>query len=200
MTTDTKKIVVAVCGASGVIYATRLLQALLVQPVNVHLIVSDTGAQVMAHELDLTPAALPELLSRQIAFHPDATLELFDVHTFFAPPASGSFVHDGMAVVPCSMKTLACIASGIADNLILRCADVCLKEKRRLIIVPRETPLNTIHLNNMLRAGKAGAVLLPAMPSFYSNPETINDIVDTVVARILDHLAVSHELVPRWEG
>ena len=200
MSIETKKIVIAICGASGSIYATRLLQALLVQPVQVHLIISDAGAQVMAQELDLLPTGLLEKIKKEVAFHPDATLELFDVHTFFAPPASGSFLHDGMVVVPCSMKTLACIASGIADNLILRCADVCLKEKRRLIIVPRETPLNTIHLNNMLQAATAGAVLLPAMPSFYSDPQTIEDVVDTVVARILDHLTIPHELVPRWEG
>lgn len=200
MPSDVKKIVIAVCGASGSIYAVQLLKALVCAPVQIHLMVSETGALVMQEELDLTPAELPALLRENTAFHPRADLELLDVNTFFAPPASGSFLHDGLVVVPCSMKTLACIAAGIADNLILRCADVCLKEKRRLIIVPRETPLNTIHLKNMSQAATAGAVLLPAMPSFYSHPATIEDLVDTVVARVLDHLSIDHSLVSRWQG
>lgn len=198
--TDTKKIVVGVCGASGTIYALRLLNALMTQPVQIHLIVSSTGAQVMDQELGITPESLPRVLADSVSFHKDASLEIFDINTFFAPPASGSALYDGMVVVPCSMKTLACIASGIANNLILRCADVCLKEKRRLIIVPRETPLNSIHLQNMLTAATAGAVLLPAMPSFYTKPETIDDLADTVVARILDHLGIEHSLMKRWEG
>ncbi len=199
MPSEMKKIVIAICGASGSIYAVQLLKALVGTPVQIHLIVSETGAQVMKEELDLTPAELSAWLREKAVFHQRAALELLDVNTFFAPPASGSFLHDGLVVAPCSMKTLACIAAGIADNLILRCADVCLKEKRRLIIVPRETPLNTIHLNNMLQAAAAGAVLLPAMPSFYTNPESVEDLVDTVVARILDHLSITHSLVDRWQ-
>lgn len=198
--TDIKKIVIGVCGASGTIYALRLLKALMTHPVQIHLIISTTGEQVMDKELGITPETLPAVLADSVSFHPKSSMELFDINTFFASPASGSALYDGMVVAPCSMKTLACIASGIANNLILRCADVCLKEKRRLIIVPRETPLNTIHLQNMLTAASAGAILLPAMPSFYTNPNTIDDLADTVVARIMDHLNIEHELVKRWEG
>ena len=198
MKNNTKKIVVAICGASGSIYATQLLKALLAQPVQVHLIVSKTGFQVMEHELGLTPETLPEFVYQKEICHQEASLEMFDVNSFFAPAASGSFPHDGLVVAPCSMKTLSAIASGLADNLILRCADVCLKEKRKLILVPRETPLNTIHLNNMLTVATAGAVLLPAMPSFYSEPETIEDLANTVIARVMDHLEIDHDLMKRW--
>lgn len=129
--------------------------------------------------------------------HEDDLL-VFSQDQMASAPASGSFVHSGMVVCPCSMKTLSAISTGFADNLLTRSADVCLKERRPLILVPRETPYNKIHLENMQKAHDAGAVILPPSPSFYSFPQSMDDLVDTVVARILDHLGVEHSLVKRW--
>ncbi len=194
-----KKIIVGICGASGVIYGLRLLRALLEKPTQVSLIISQTGKQVMRHESDVDPDAPFDFIREQGAdIHPKASLIVHGADDFFAAPASGSFRHDGMVIAPCSMKTLATIAAGIAETLIQRAADVCLKEKRPLILVPRETPLNLIHLENMCRVGRAGAIVMPAMPSFYSNPRTITALADTVVARILDHLGIDHTLAPEW--
>ena len=117
---------------------------------------------------------------------------------FFAPVASGSFQHNGMVIAPCSMNTLAAVAAGMTHNVVHRAADVCLKEKRPLILLPRETPLSLIHLKNMTRAAKAGAVIMPPSPSFYSRPQNIDDLVDTVVARVMDHLDLAHNLCVRW--
>ncbi|MDY6879448.1 MAG: UbiX family flavin prenyltransferase, partial [Thermodesulfobacteriota bacterium] len=119
---------------------------------------------------------------------------------FFVGPASGTFTHDGMVVVPCSMKTLAAIASGMAGSLIERAADVCLKERRPLILVPRETPYSTVHLNNMLSAAQAGAVILPPAPAFYFHPKTIEELADFIAARILDQLGIRHSLIDEWRG
>lgn len=194
-----KKIIVGICGASGVIYGTRLLRALVENPIHISLIVSRAGRQVLSHESDFNPdAPLAYLREQGARIHSKAELTVYEPDDWFAPPASGSFRHDGMVIVPCSMKTLATIAAGIAETLLQRAADVCLKEKRLLILVPRETPLGLIHLENMCRVSRAGAVLLPAMPSFYSHPQTITTLVDTVVARILDHLSVGHSLVKEW--
>jgi len=195
----TERLTVAICGASGSIYALSLLRELLARPLEVHVIASPAGRQVMSHELGYE-GNLSALLEKTFrAFrHPGASLVEHRAETFFAPPASGSFRHDGMVVVPCSMKTLAAIAAGVADNLVTRAADVCLKERRPLILVPRETPLSTIHLENMLRAARAGALILPPAPAFYHGPKTVQDLVDFVVARILDHLRISHRLVGEW--
>jgi 4-hydroxy-3-polyprenylbenzoate decarboxylase len=118
---------------------------------------------------------------------------------FYTPPASGSYRHDGMVIIPCSMGTLGRIASGTSDDLTARAADVCLKERRKLIIVPRETPLNLIHLRNMVTITEAGATILPAMPSFYHNPQTINDLVDTVISRVMQNLGFSQNINPEWQ-
>jgi 4-hydroxy-3-polyprenylbenzoate decarboxylase len=195
----TQRLTVAICGASGSIYALSLLRELLARPLEAHVIASPAGRQVMSHELGYEEN-LSALLEKTFkAFrHPGASLVEHRAETFFAPPASGSFKHDGMVVVPCSMKTLAAIAAGVADNLITRAADVCLKERRPLILVPRETPLSAIHLENMLRAARAGALILPPVPAFYHGPKTVQDLVDFVVARILDHLGISHRLVGEW--
>jgi 4-hydroxy-3-polyprenylbenzoate decarboxylase len=192
-------LVVAVCGASGSIYALTLLRELLTRPLEIHLIISPAGRQVLGHELGYR-GSLSELLDNTFGSfrHAEATLLEHQAETLFAPPASGSFKHRGMVVVPCSMKTLAAIATGVADNLITRAADVCLKERRPLILVPRETPLSTIHLQNMLQAARAGALILPPAPGFYHGPRTVADLVDFVVARILDHLGISHRLVGEW--
>ncbi len=207
-TADKITYIVALCGASGSVYGIKLLKTLLEKPVHVIAIISDGGFRVMAHEAgfkkerDFTKKKgfINFLRSRRVNFHEDSSLEFFDQNDFAAAPASGSFLHAGMTIAPCSMKTMAGIASGFADNLITRSADVCLKEKRPLILVLRETPFSIIHLENMTKLAKAGAVILPACPSFYSNPLSIDDLVDTVVARVLDHLEVEHNLVSRWNS
>lgn len=193
-----KKIVVAISGASGAIYAVRLLSALAAQPVHTYLMISDTGATLLKMETGIEAADLQSWLGRSTRFHEAARLEVCGIQDFFTPPASGSFLHDGMVIVPCSMKSLGAIAAGLADNLMLRCADVCLKERRKLILVPRETPLSLIHLENMVTVTRAGAVVLPAMPSFYFTPQNIEALADTVCARILDQLGIDHALTPRW--
>ncbi len=194
-----KRIIVGICGASGVIYGIRLLQALVENPIHISLLISRAGRLVLSHESDFDPDAPLESLKQLGAkLHEAAQLNVYGPNDWLAPPASGSFRHDGMVIAPCSMKTLAAVAGGLADTLLQRAADVCLKERRPLILVPRETPLNLIHLENMVRVCRAGAILLPAMPSFYTHPQTIPALVDTVTARILDHLAVQHQLAQEW--
>jgi flavin prenyltransferase len=179
-----KEYVIGVTGASGVIYARRLLEVLC-RDATVHLIVSEIAQQIATHEG----------VSFE-GFH--ATYHRMD--DIAASISSGSHRFDGMVVIPCSQKTLAAIANGYADNLITRTADVCLKEHRKCILVTRETPLSKIHLKNMLAAEDAGATIMPACPGFYHKPETIDDLVDMVVARVLDHLGVEHALAKRWGG
>ena len=194
-----KKIIVTICGASGSIYGIRLLKALLNKPVNIYLIISKAGLEILKYENSYSGKDLTSFLKdKGVVIHKDAGLNIYEQDDFFAPPASGSFRHDGMVIAPCSMKTLGAIASGVADNLIHRAADVSLKEKRPLILLPRETPLNIIHLKNMYVAAKAGATIMPPSPSFYSNPKSISDLVDTVIARVLDHLKIEQDLVKEW--
>ncbi|MFZ2634171.1 MAG: UbiX family flavin prenyltransferase [Desulfosalsimonadaceae bacterium] len=196
-----KKIVVAITGASGSIYGIRLVKALMTLPVRVYLVVSPSGRQVMAYETGYADDSLKMFLQRSGAsFHEQAMIDEIPPDDFSAPIASGSFRHDGMVIAPCSMNTLAAIANGITDNGIHRAADVCLKERRPLILLPRETPLSLIHLKNMVRAAEAGAVIMPPSPGFYHRPQTIENLVDGVVARILDHLGFAHDLSPRWGG
>lgn len=196
---ERKILIVAICGASGVAYGLRLLSALLSGPVTVYLIVSSAGKKVLSHECGYAGEEIQEFLKKKgIQCHDQAELNVLDEHDFFTPPASGSFRHQGMVIAPCTMGTLGAISSGLASNLIQRAADVCLKEKRPLILVPRETPFNTIHLENMLTLARAGATLIPPSPSFYHNPSTIDDLLDTVVARILDHLGIDHTLTGQW--
>lgn len=194
-----RRFVVAVCGASGAIYGIRLLSALLARPFAVHLVISGAGRQVLAHETAYAGEEFAAFLKASgVPFHPDAILTESAPNDFFAGPASGSFRHDGMVIAPCSMGTLGHIVSGTAGNLIHRAADVCLKERRPLVLMPRETPLSRIHLANMLAASEAGATLIPCTPSFYSAPKTITALVDTVVARVLDQLAIPQDLAPEW--
>ena len=194
-----KKIVVAITGASGSIYGIRLVGALLTLPVRVYLVVSPSGRQVMIHETGYESGAFEVFLRGSGAiFHDQAMIDEIPADDFSAPMASGSFRHDGMVIAPCSMNTLAAIANGITDNGIHRAADVCLKERRPLILLPRETPLSLIHLKNMVRAAEAGAVIMPPSPGFYHRPRTIDNLVDGVVARIMDHLGFAHDLSPRW--
>jgi len=178
------RVVVAITGASGVTYAETLLRHLRGE---VELIVSRDAEPILAAELGRDAAALGKLASA-----------VYRADDMTAPPASGSHVFDAMVIVPCSGTTASKIAVGIADNLITRGAAVCLKEGRKLIVVPRETPLGEIQLRNLLALARAGAVVLPAMPGFYHGPHTIQDLVDFVVARILDQLGVEHTLSARW--
>jgi 4-hydroxy-3-polyprenylbenzoate decarboxylase len=196
-----KRITVAYTGASGMLYGVRLLEILLASGHQVYLLYSQ-AAQLVAHqELDLVlpsrPKEAEQIFNRRFNA-PEGQLRVFGREDWFAPVASGSNPADGMVVCPCTMGTLAAIAAGLSQKLIERSADVMLKENRRLILVPREMPFSAIHLENMLKLARSGAVILPANPGFYHDPKGIPDLVDFVVARILDHLGITHSLVPRW--
>lgn len=188
-------------GASGMAYGLRLLECLLGAGVRVALIYSQAAQIVAKQELDLALPARPQdaraALAGRYAAAP-GLLEVYGREDWYAPIASGSSPADAMVVCPCSMGTLAAIAAGLADNLIERAADVMLKERRPLVLVPRETPFSLVHLENMTRAARAGAVILPANPGFYHRPERVADVVDFVVARILDQLRVPNEISARW--
>lgn len=195
------RVTLAFTGASGIPYGLRLLECLLQADATVWLLISQAAHIVASHECDFTlpaqPRAAQALLSARCGAKPGQLL-VFGREDWFSPVASGSNPADAMVVCPCSMGTLAAIAQGLADNLIERAADVMLKERRPLLLVPRETPLSTIHLENMLRLSRAGAVILPPAPGFYNQPQSVADMVDFVVARILDQLHVPHQLTPRW--
>jgi 4-hydroxy-3-polyprenylbenzoate decarboxylase len=198
----TKTICLALTGASGMPYGLRLLECLLAAGCRVQLLYSPAAQIVARQEMDFELPSRPAeakaaLLARLPAADPEM-LAVFGREEWFAPVASGSNPPDAMVVCPCSMGTLAGIAQGLSDNLIERAADVVLKESRKLILVPRETPFSIIHLENMLRLARAGAVILPPSPGFYGHPQAVGDLVDFVVARILDQLAVPHALLPRW--
>ena len=193
-----RPVVVAITGASGAPYAVRLLDGLLAADRPVQLIVSKHGFRLMSTEMDI--GAVDILRERLGANRWDRLVTVFDDADRGAAPASGSARNAGMVICPCSMGTLSAIAAGSSRSLVERAADVALKERRRLILVPRESPLSAIHLENMLRVTRAGAVVMPAAPGFYHKPKRIEDLVDFVVARVLDHLDVPHSLVPRWGG
>ena len=192
-------LVLAITGASGSIYGTRLLETLLAAGRRVHLTISPAGAQVLAHELDRRVSLENFDPADLLGDEPSAGELVYHHHgDFTAGIASGSFLTAGMAICPCSMGTLAAIAGGNSGNLIHRAADVHLKERRRLVLVPRETPLGSIGIENMRSVATAGAVILPASPGFYHQPKTIADLVDFVVGRICDQLGVEVELTRRW--
>jgi len=191
-----RPLVFAITGASGAPYAIRLLEQLIVAKRRVQLIISSHGLRLLQAESDVGTAA--ELRERIGADGWDAMVTLFDDADRGAAPASGSALNGGMVICPCSMGTLSAIAVGASRSLVERAADVALKERRPLVLVPREAPLSAIHLENMLRVTRAGAIVLPAAPGFYHRPTSIGDLVDFVVARILDHLGVEHTLVRRW--
>lgn len=223
-------LVVGITGASGSVYAVRLLHVLLGSGHNVHVTISPSAVKVLKHELELDvnldSFAQEQLLPEGAELEDDQLLESvrpsgssFAVSSVFsdseisrgqftyhkyddlnAAIASGSFLTDGMVICPCSMGTLGAIATGQSTNLIHRAADVHLKERRKLIAVPRETPLGSIQLENMKRLTDAGGVVLPAMPGFYHSPVTIHDLIDFIVARVLDQLEIKHSLVKRWGG
>ena len=193
---------VAITGGSGAPYALRLLQVLLAAGHEVHLVISPAGETVMQIECGVKPGkTLREkaaVLATAIETEHAEKLRLFDPTNLAAPISSGSFPCAGMVIVPCSTGTLGRIANGISSNLIERAADVMLKERRRLVVVPRETPLNEIHLRNMLTLRRAGADILPAMPAFYHKPRHISDLIDMIVGRVLDRLGVENALFHRW--
>ena len=198
-----KEIVVAVTGASGALYAGRLLRALLLDGHGVHLVLSKYGRYLLREELGFRPdqETLTEFLIRLYGEEITAgTLREYSVADQSSAIASGSFNTDGMVIVPCSVKTLSGIAHGHAENLVERAADVVLKERRRLVMVVRETPLNLIHLRNMTAVTEAGAVVLPAMPAFYQQPQTFDDLGDFIAGRICSLLGIQHALFPRWTG
>jgi len=194
----TLPIVVAITGASGAPYAVRLVESLVTAGRRVWLIVSGHGYRLLQTEVGITGA--DELRERVGAEGWDRCVTLYDDTDRGAAPASGSTRSDGMVICPCSMGTIAAVSQGTSRSLVERAADVALKERRRLIVVPRETPYSEVHLENMLRLTRAGAVVMPASPGFYHQPAGIPDLVDFVVARVLDHLDVDHSLVRRWGG
>ena len=194
------RILVAVTGASGSIYAERLVDILLTRVKRVYLLFSETGAKVVRHELppksegfSLARAALGEIdtSAREV-------LRILKNDDLFAPVASGSSAPTAMVIVPASMGTLGRLCHGISSNLIERSADVCLKQKKPLLICPRETPLNSIHLRNMLTLSELGCHIIPAMPAFYQHPKSIDDLVDFMVGRVLEGLNLEHDLYPAW--
>jgi 4-hydroxy-3-polyprenylbenzoate decarboxylase len=191
-----RPIVMAITGASGAPYAVRLLDALLDAGESVQLIVSDHGLRLLRTETDID--SVEALRAHVGAAVWDARLTLFDDLDRGAAPASGSARNKGMVICPCSMGTISAISQGTSRSLVERAADVALKERRTLIVVPRETPYSAIHLENMLRLTRAGALVLPASPGFYHRPTQIGELVDFVVARVLDHLDVEHSLGRRW--
>ncbi len=194
-------VTVGVTGASGAILAQKTL-ALLEEDARVarvHLVVTETGQRLFAEELGLSAGDLKQLPSR-ILGHPAAKIEILPNKDVGASIASGSYVVDSMIVIPCSMGTLGAIASGISDDLVARAADVMLKEGRKLVLCVRDTPFNRVHLENMLRAQQAGAVIMPAVPAFYHHPKTIDDLVTQYVCRVLAQVHLPQEKMYRWAG
>lgn len=198
-----ESIAIAITGASGAIYATRTVAALLERGVHVELIVSDYGRRLLRDELGEAAAVdrlLPFLRDKYGAGVDAGRLTLHSNRDLGATLASGSHGCSGMAIVPCSMKTLAAVAHGLSRNLVERAADVMLKERRRLVIVPRETPMSLMQLRNMVLCAEAGAMLLPAMPAFYQQPRTLDDLADFMAGKILSALGFEHALYPEWTG
>ena len=182
-----KKLIVGITGASGSVYAVRLIDVLRECGIEVHAVITDSGQRVLDYECGVT---MEELSRRVDVLYPNRDVG--------AAIASGSFRMDAMVVLPCSMKTAGAIAHGVTDDLLTRAADVTLKEGRRLLLVPRETPMHEIHLENLLRLARAGAVIMPAAPGFYHRPETLDDLVNMMVGKILDRLGIEAELFTRW--
>ena len=193
--TTRKQIVMGVTGASGAVYAQRLLHSLDSAGVNVHLVVSPNGRRLLADELSIDEFSIEALLGRS-----SDRITLYPHDDVGARIASGSFRTDGMVVCPCSSHSLAGIAAGLGNNLVFRAAAVTLKEARRLVVVPREMPVSPIDLRNALRLSEAGAIICPASPGFYMRPQTVSDLVESVVGKLLDLFEVPHDFNTRWTG
>lgn len=199
--TNNRHITLAVTGASGVQYGLRLLECLLKADEQVNLLISSAAQVVISTETEHKFGRRPEEISTyfgQLYAAKPGQLQVFGKEQWMAPIASGSGASRAMVVCPCSSATLSSIAHGSSENLIERAADVMLKEQRKLILVTREMPVSAIHLGNMLKLASLGVAIMPASPGFYHQPKTINDLVDFVVARIMDHLEIKHNLIPRW--
>ena len=181
------RLVVAITGSSGVIYGTKTLEALYNLKIETHLVLSEWGEKNIKFETSNTIDYVKSLATRH-----------YDINNMAAAISSGSFLTDGMIIVPCSMKTLSSIANGYDDNLISRAATVAIKESRKLVVVPRETPLSRIHLENMLKLSQIGAIVLPAMPGFYHKPNSIDDLIDHIVGKILDQFSIGQNMFRRW--
>lgn len=189
MTTQ-RRLIIAITGATGAVYGVRLLEVLRDAPgIQTHLLLSEAGALNLHHELDMS--------RKQVGALADVVHNVRDIG---ASIASGSFQSEGMIIAPCSMKTLAAVAHGLSDNLITRAADVILKERRRLLLMVRETPFNLAHLRNMTAVTEMGGIIFPPLPGFYQHPQTIAEMVDHTIGRVLDLFAVPHALTPRWNG
>ena len=184
-----RRIIVGITGATGAVFGIRLLQALRAAEVESHLVLSKWGQQTIEHEMGMSVEQLRELAS---VSHGSSNMA--------ATVSSGSFHTDGMVIAPCSMRTLGAIAHGYGESLVHLAADVILKERRKLVLVPRETPLSEIHLENMLKLARMGVIMLPPMPAFYNRPQTIDDIVDHIVARVLDQFGIAADFAKRWDG
>ena len=182
-------IIIAFTGASGIPYGIRLLEVLKMYNIETGLLISDAAKNVIKHETNQNIEEIKKLATKY-----------YETENLSSEINSGSYKFDSLIIVPCSMKTLSAIANGYSDNAITRVADVALKEKRKTIIVPRETPLRTTHLENMTRLSKEGVIILPAMPAFYNKPETLDDNLDFIVGKILDLLEINNDLYQRWEG
>ncbi|MBF0609663.1 MAG: UbiX family flavin prenyltransferase [Magnetococcales bacterium] len=201
--TNTTAVTVAITGASGAPYGLRLVEMLLAAGRRVDLVISRAGRLVLEQECHLMlPDSVPDAnrILKEMWPHGTELLNLYGNNDWNSPLASGSARGRAMVICPCSMGTLAAVANGMSDNLLERAADVAIKEKWPLILVPREAPLSVIHLSNMLRLAQLGVTILPAAPGFYHCPASVNELIDFVVARILDHLAIGHTLVPPWSG
>ena len=184
-----RRIIVGMTGATGAILGVRLLEALNDCDVESHLVISNWGRRTIEHE---TPYTVKQVCALASVYHNSANMA--------AEISSGSFITEGMVVIPCSMRTLGGIATGYGEHLIHRAADVILKERRRLVLVVRESPLSELHLENMLKLARVGVSIIPPMPAFYNHPKTVDDIVDHIVARVLDQLGISARFAKRWDG
>ncbi|MFD3158340.1 UbiX family flavin prenyltransferase [Haloimpatiens sp. FM7330] len=187
--------IVGITGASGSIYAIRLVEELVKRNCEIYLIVTENGKKVLEYEMEYEFNKWInkiDCLKKQV--------KICDINDMFSPIASGSFKTDGMVIIPCSMAAIGKLSAGIGDNLLIRAGDVMLKEKRKLILVPRETPLSPIHLKNMLTLSESNVTILPPMPAFYQKPKTIDDIVNGTIGRILEYLGIENELYYKWRG
>jgi 4-hydroxy-3-polyprenylbenzoate decarboxylase len=187
-----KSLIIGITGASGSIYAKNFIINSLKYGIDLHIVASPMGEVVFAHEMEQSLDDFLQNLS--------GNFKKYQNNDMFAPIASGSFKTDGMVVIPCSMKTLACISSGLSDSLLQRAADVSLKERRKLILVLRESPLSIIHIRNMLAVSESGAIVLPASPGFYHKPQTIESLADFISGKIFDLLGIEHDLSTSWKG
>nr|VFK37452.1 MAG: 4-hydroxy-3-polyprenylbenzoate decarboxylase [Candidatus Kentron sp. TC] len=203
MPENNASIALAMTGASGASYGLRLLEMLFGAGKDISLVVSEPARMIMELEIGLALPKHPKEIQAVLTYRygaPPSRLTVFGLDEWTAPIASGSNAPHSFVICPCSSSTLSAIAIGASNNLLERAADVVLKEQRQLILVPREMPLSVIHLENMLKLARLGAIIMPASPGFYHRPRTIEDMVDFVVARILDHLGIDHRLIPRWMG